>query len=348
MKHFLITSLCFFFLTGPVQAEKGENSWPPKGTLVVDAVVAVVGSEPITLYEFQRAAAPYIGKFRSENTGEDPAAAAAALKKIRDDVIETLVANKLIRQEALKLDLKITAEQVNAQLNQVKGSNGWDDDDLEEAVGRLGFDNLDAYRRHVRSELLKNRVIGIKVSSKIRVDPAEAKRLYNKKYGETGSVQERRLAHILLRAAELAPQPEADAIAKKLKEIADAISAGDSSFEDMARQHSQDPTSRAGGDLGWITPGDTDPDFEKAAFALEAGQVSAPIRTSFGFHLIKVIEIRNRETIDAEKKKALMRQLQYRMREEQLKRLYKQWLEELRKGAYVEIKPILSQALPVE
>ena len=348
MKAMLLVALSCLLMSSITHAKSPDGEWPPKGTLVVDAVVAVVGSEPITLYEFQRAAAPYIGKFRNENVLDDPAKIATEVKKIRDDVIETLIANKLIRQEALKLDIKISQDQVDAQLNQVKNSNGWDDDDLTEAVGRLGFDSLNAYRQHVRSELLKNRVIGIKVSSKIRVDKGEAERRYKKTYGTSGSVEERRLAHILIRVAELAPKPEADAIESKLKEIQRAIAAGESSFEEMARQHSQDPTSRAGGDLGWITQGDTDPDFEKAAFQLASGEVSAPVRTSFGLHLIKVVETRTKQTIDAEKKKALMRQLQYRMREEQLKRLYKEWIDELRKGSHVEIKPILNQALPVQ
>ena len=347
MKTFLFSILATLVFMGPVQAKETKNEWPPKGTLVVDAIVAVVDSEPITLYEFQRAAAPYVAKFRSENVGGDPAEKASQIKRIRDDVIESLIANKLIRQEAMKLDLKVTSEQVDAQLAQVKNSNGWDDEDLAGAVGRLGFDTLQDYRRHVSSELLKNRVIGIKVSSKIRIDLAEAKRMYRAKYGESGKVEERRLAHILLRVAELAPKPELEEARKKLQAVASAIMKDESSFEEMARQHSQDPTARAGGDLGWITQGDTDPDFEKVAFALTDGSVSKPVRTSFGYHLIKVVETRVRQTIDEAKKTSLMRQIQYRLREEQLKRLYKQWLEELRSGAYVEIKPILTQALPV-
>jgi hypothetical protein len=226
MRVFLYSILSMLVLLGPVHAQDNKKEWPPKGTLVVDAIVAVVDSEPITLYEFQRAAAPYVAKFRSENVSDDPAEQASQIKRIRDDVIESLIANKLIRQEAMKLDLKVTSEQVDAQLSQVKNSNGWDDEDLAGAVGRLGFDTLQDYRRHVSAELLKNRVIGIKVSSKIRIDLAEAKRMYRKKYGESGKVEERRLAHILLRVAELAPKPELEEARKKLQEVAQAIVKG--------------------------------------------------------------------------------------------------------------------------
>ena len=342
-------NMCILLTLAMIPLEsRSADKWPPKGTVVVDGVVAVVGSEPITLFEFQRAAAPYVGKFRSENTSDDRAVIANELKKIRTDVIDTLIANRLISKEALKLDLKVGSQDVDAQLDQVKSSNGWDDDALTEAVGRLGFESLQAYRNHVRAELLKNRVIGIKVSSKIRIDPKEAERRYAKTYGESGTVEERRLAHILLRVAKLAPKPEVEAADQKLRDIMRAIAANENTFEEMARQHSQDPTGRAGGDLGWITKGDTDPDFEKAAFALQTGVVSAPVRTNYGLHLVKVVEIRRKQSISPEKKKSLMRQLQYRMREEQLKRLYKDWLEELRKGAHVEIKPLLDHALPVQ
>ena len=78
---------------------------------------------------------------------------------------------------------------------------------------------------------------------------------------------------------------------KKAKEVLDKLSKGQS-FAEMARKYSQCPSSKSGGDLGWFGKGRMVPEFEKVAFEGEKGKVLGPVKTQFGYHLIKVLEKR--------------------------------------------------------
>lgn len=104
--------------------------------------------------------------------------------------------------------------------------------------------------------------------------------------------EERHVRHILITLPEGAGEDEVAAARKKAQALRQRIENGES-FQALAKEYSQDPGSAAqGGDLGFIGRGMMEPDFEQAAFSLEAGQVSEPVLTSFGFHIIRVDEIR--------------------------------------------------------
>ncbi|MGA7950653.1 MAG: peptidylprolyl isomerase, partial [Thiobacillaceae bacterium] len=107
-------------------------------------------------------------------------------------------------------------------------------------------------------------------------------------------------------------------------------------FEDLARQYSEDASASKGGDLGWINPGDTVPEFEKALDALQPNELSQPIQTPFGWHLIQVLERRQRDVTE-ERQKLLARKA---IRERKADEAYQEWVRQLRDSAYVEIRPL--------
>ena len=105
-------------------------------------------------------------------------------------------------------------------------------------------------------------------------------------------------------------------------------------FAELARAHSDDSTASRGGDLGWVYPGDTVPDFERAMRALKPGEVSEPVRSPFGFHLIQVVERRIADA-SAERKRVEARRV---LRERKVDEAYQEWLRQLRDRAYVELR----------
>ncbi len=126
------------------------------------------------------------------------------------------------------------------------------------------------------------------------VDPGDEKlREFYKARSQQFSVpEERKVRHILFTIPEGADEAEVEAVRAKAEAALKRIREGES-FAELARQVSEDPGSaEVGGDLGFISAGVMEPDFEQAAFALKEGEVSEPVLTSFGFHLIKVDEIR--------------------------------------------------------
>lgn len=149
------------------------------------------------------------------------------------------------------------------------------------------------------------------------------------KGAEKHTVQQTHARHILLRTSEVLSDDEART---RLEQLRSRIVGGDS-FAELAKAHSDDTLSAAqGGDLGWLNPGDTDPRFEEAVNDLAAGQVSEPVKTRFGWHLIQVLERREHDDTQQFQRAQAREQIRARKRQEALEL----WLRRLRDEAYVE------------
>ena len=144
----------------------------------------------------------------------------------------------------------------------------------------------------------------------------------------SASIQQTRARHILIRVNEVVSEPEArhriDSLRERLVNGAD--------FADLARQYSQDGSAAKGGDLGWVNPGDTVPEFEQAMNALKDGELSPVVLSPFGMHLIQVSERRQRD-VSEERQRAAARQA---LRERKLDEAYQEYLRQLRSRVYVE------------
>ena len=147
----------------------------------------------------------------------------------------------------------------------------------------------------------------------------------------SGPVQQTHARHILLRVSDLTPEPE---VVRRLEEFKGRIDAGQVEFGTLARLHSLDPTGSRGGDLGWLYPGDTVPEFEKAMSALKLNEISPPVRSPFGWHLIQVLE---RRTEQGTGDRARM-QARLALRERKADEAYQEWLRQLRDKTYVELR----------
>jgi peptidyl-prolyl cis-trans isomerase D len=127
----------------------------------------------------------------------------------------------------------------------------------------------------------------------MEVTEEKLREYYRQHQDEFQAPEERKLRHILIQLAENADQAAVDAARAKAADLEERLAKGEK-FEDLAREFSDDPGSKEqGGDLGWISPGLMAKAFEEEAYRLEKGQVSQPVRTPFGFHIIQVVDIRN-------------------------------------------------------
>ena len=145
------------------------------------------------------------------------------------------------------------------------------------------------------------------------------------------NVQQTRVRHILLRpSAELS----ADAASRRLAQFKRDIQAGTRTFEQLARDNSEDGSAAQGGDLGWTSPGTFVPEFEEAIAALSIGGLSDPVTTRFGIHLVQVVERRQVE-LDVRQQREQARNI---LREQKFEGVYAEWLRDLRGRAYIELR----------
>jgi peptidyl-prolyl cis-trans isomerase SurA len=147
----------------------------------------------------------------------------------------------------------------------------------------------------------------------------------------TEPIEQTRARHILMRPNDLVPEPE---VLRRLRLIRQRVLSGEADFAEMARQYSMDGSAGRGGDLGWVYPGDTVPAFEKAMNALKPGEISEPVRTEFGYHLIQALE-RRTDTASPERLRAAARQA---IRERRTQEALEDWLRQVRDRAYVEYR----------
>lgn len=156
-------------------------------------------------------------------------------------------------------------------------------------------------------------------------------KLVERKSGAAFSAQQARTRHILLRpSAELS----AEAATRRLTQFRREIQSGAKTFEQLARENSEDGSAGQGGDLGWTSPGQFVPEFEEAIAALAIGGLSEPVATRFGVHLIQLID-RRQVTLDSKQQRDQARTL---LREQKFEEAYVEWLRDLRGRAYVELR----------
>ena len=145
------------------------------------------------------------------------------------------------------------------------------------------------------------------------------------------AIQQIHARHILIKVNQLVSADEAK---HKLLELKQRIQNHSATFEELAKTHSNDTSASRGGDLGWIYPGDTVPEFEKALVSLQPGEISDPVETQFGFHLIQVLD-KKTDDMSLERKRAAAKQA---IRERKIAEATEEWLRQLRDRAYVEYR----------
>ncbi|MDY0744561.1 peptidylprolyl isomerase [Paucibacter sp. R3-3] len=145
------------------------------------------------------------------------------------------------------------------------------------------------------------------------------------------SITQTHARHILLRPS---AQLTMEVAARRLMEYKRQIESGEATFEQIAKQYSEDGSAEAGGDLGWVSPGGFVPEFEEAMNALPVKGISNPVPSRFGVHLIQVLE---RRTAEIEMKQ-LREQARNALREQKYDQAYTDWLKDLRSRAFIEVR----------
>lgn len=233
-----------------------------------------------------------------------------ALSKRADDVMRQIRAGEDFQ--------KLAATYSGAQDAMQGGLIDWRG---AEALPPLFAEQLEGMSKGSVSKVLRS-AAGLHIFKLLDVRAREEKKV---------EVEQTRARHILIRTADVNGEAQA---ARRLEELAQRIRNG-VDFAEMARVHSSDITSAKGGDLGWLSPGDTVPEFERAMNALKPGELSGVVASPFGWHLIQVQE-RKKVDVTEDQRKLAARQA---VRERKIGVAYEEWLRQLRDTTYVEIKP---------
>jgi len=149
--------------------------------------------------------------------------------------------------------------------------------------------------------------------------------------GRTVVIKQHKARHILIKQSEIVSDADAQ---RRIRDLRERIDQGGANFADIAKQFSQDGSAASGGELGWMAAADLVPEFAHVMEALPIGQLSQPVRSPFGWHLIQVLERRDTD-VSKERERLEARQA---IRSRKADEAYEEWLRQLRDSAYVELR----------
>lgn len=285
---------------------------------VADKIVAIVNDDLITLSELNEMAA---------KVNSNPDAPQEDQKAVLDQMIEL----KLLEQEANRLGIDASEREIDAAIDSVKRQYNLTDEQMVEALKKQNL-TPEAFREQWRVQILGNKVIATQVKGQIAVTEDEIKQYYEENYAGHDGGKEIHIAHILIPF----DSPEEKEKALDLaREVAEKAKSGED-FGELAKKYSKDTISaEKGGDLGYIEKGDLVPQLEEVIQATPEGEVSDPVESPSGYHIIKVLGTRASDESSLDDAREEIRQKLYR---EKAEKALKTWVEGIRKTAYIEVK----------
>jgi peptidyl-prolyl cis-trans isomerase SurA len=297
---------------------------------VVEKIAAVVGDNIVLASEVEEKAAVLMA---DANRITDPQKRAARAAALRREVLERLIDDELILQQATELKLSISSEQVDASIEEIKKQNNINDEQLREALRGQGM-SMAAYRADLKRQLLRFRVLNIAVGSRVNISDEEVKAYYDRHMKASANVQVR-ASHVFIAIPEGA---DAVAVAEKqaqAQKVLERARAGED-FAKLARELSDDAATRAeGGDLGYFGKDMLPKAIEEMVFAMQPGEIRGPVRADRGFHVIKLVD---RKTKDPRPFDDVKDDIRMQLRQKDMERQTKIYLAELRKKTLVDIR----------
>jgi len=291
------------------------------GGVLLDRIVAVVNKEVITWSELYRAM-----EFKSNE--EFKALSDSEKKKVfRENeaaFLETMIEAKLQLQDAKRLDIDASSEEINLSIENIKKKYSMGDKEFEESLQKEGF-TFEEYKKLLAEQIILNKVVSHQVKNKIIITDRDVDE-YMAKHKDAGY----RIRQIFLKRLET--DDDKEALAAKAQELYQRLMAGED-FSVLAREYSNDPSAKVGGDLGFVKKDLLGKEFLDVISGMKTGDVSRPFWTAGGLHIIKLDYREDTMSVAELREQARNKLFEMRFNED-----YRNWVRGLRERAFVEIR----------
>ena len=299
---------------------------------LVDRVAAVVNRDIITLSEVEKRAAPELARLSAVR---EPQKRNEERERLLKQSLDTLIGEKLMEEQIRELGLSVTESELDAAVSDVKKQNHiTDDTQFDQLLAGEGF-NLKAYKDFLRKQMSRMKLVQMKVSPKVKVSEEDLKAAYTQFNKLESGDAEVHARHILVQVDAKATPAQVEAAQQKALALAQEARQPGVDFAELAKKKSEGPSAADGGDLGFFRRGVMVPAFERVAFTLKEGEVSEPVRTQFGWHVLKVEEKR---AVDVAPFEQVRPELETRLKMQKTEKYVEQYVQELRQKAAVETK----------
>lgn len=289
----------------------------------IDNIIAVVNNDVITQQELTLT----MNQLRSQLPKSQQPTADALQKQALDQLIK----QKVLIQAGQNASIAITQADIDDALQQFAASHQLTMEQMIKQLAKEGI-SIEQMRRTMANNLMVQKVQQSEVMSKGQVTDAEIDdalmraRQEGRPLPPPVTSYNYHAEHILIKG-------DTEATRKLITQIFQQARSG-VPFEQLARQYSQDGSAANGGDLGWLVEGETVPSFEAVMKTLQPGQISAPVRTQFGWHIIKLVDLRSNDTPEQRQRNGMRIALTAEKRDAVIQNL----LQQLQQQAFIQVR----------
>ena len=313
--------MCFIGLAGGT---------PAGGDEIVDRIVAVVNDDIITYLEVQEEMAPYEAQIKA--VGYDPEKEQQMLYRVRNDVVKKLVDQKITDQEIKRYKINVSDEDVDNNIEQIKESKLWTDEEFRDALEREGM-TYESYREKLKEQAMRARLLNTAVMSKIEITKEDVAAYYASNIEKYQGEVSYHLRNIIMRVPTGAGTDEKRAVLKKMEKVQGSLGQG-TSFESLSLQYSESSLAENGGDLGILAHKNFSSQLKEALDGLSIGEYTAILDTDQGYQIFYI------ENILKENKTSLedaYREIEDTLFKELSEKAFKDWLEALREASHIKV-----------
>jgi peptidyl-prolyl cis-trans isomerase SurA len=302
---------------------------------VVDRSVAIVNDDTITLSEVNELGHSFFKKISAETP---PDRLAEALYQARLTVIDKLIEKKLLIQEAKKLQIQVSEQDVDNAVQRILTNNKTTIEQFRKELHSMGMTEKQ-YRDELRDQILSSKLINYEVRTKVVIPEDKVLDYYHTHYTEEAEGG----GYYLQQIGSLWDTPLADGsvatreAARTKIQKAHRLAQEGKDFQELARQYSDLPTGKDGGDLGLFQKDELASSILQAITGLESGDISPIVESSNGYSFFKVVATEQGKAVTKAPYESVKDQIREKLAQQAMEARFKQWLKSIRDGAYIKI-----------
>ncbi len=299
-------------------------------TEVVDRIVAVVNNEIITLYDLNRAFAPYAGNIRALKY--PPEKERQTLFQVRQDILDQLIDSMLADQQGKRGQITVSQKEIDNTIERLKESRQFTDEQLRQGLASQGM-TMEEYRKEVEEQLMRTKLVNREVKSKIVITQEDIKEYYESHREQYAGEKKYHLWNLFIKVSSDSDDSERS-VARNLMEANLVKLKQGQSFESLIDGLKNSPSAVQGTDLGLYRLEELSEQLRQVVKNMKAGEFSALLDSNFGY---QIIYIQNVEETQAKPLEAVESEVEEKLYAESVDNKYQEWLEQLRARSHIKI-----------
>jgi peptidyl-prolyl cis-trans isomerase SurA len=297
---------------------------------VVDRIVAVVNEDIITQYDVENAIRPMLAGLKSQRLS--PEQESQALARLRAEMLNNLIDIKLTEQEIKRYNITVSDEDVESHIREIQRRQSVTDEGLKGLLAEQGM-SLEDYRKEVKTQLQRSKLVTREVRSKVVITQAEIKDYYEKNKARYGGGAQYHLWNLFVKLPPEATAQERQDAQALLQNALEELKKG-RSFQELVRITEDGRRGVLGSDLGWYRIEELTPQLREVVKDVRAGQHTGVVETDFGYQILYVEEVKEAVSRPLDKVESEIQDILYRQYVEDR---FSTWLSELRKRSHIRI-----------